>query len=174
MNDKRIVLHADLNSFFAMAEQQANPLLRKKPVGIVKAKGRTCIIAASVEAKKYGVVTGCRVGDAKKLCPDIILVPADFAKYEYLSYRFINLCRQFSDNCEVFSLDECFLDVTESQKFFLKSPKRISHENKLRVLDQSDLMDVCGLGFGLYKHLKALGINSFEQIRSLPLSYLHD
>ena len=133
------------------------------------------------------------------------------------------------------------MDVTESQKFFLKSPKRISleqkawqglvklygssflgtvnmaleikkglknigdwltcsigishnrllaklassqikpdglflisDENKLRVLDQSDLMDVCGLGFGLYKHLKALGINSFEQIRSLPLSYLHD
>ena len=114
----RTILHADLNSFFAMAEQQTNPQLRGKPVGIIKAKGRTCVIAASVEAKKFGVKTGCNVFEAKKLCPLIILVPADFGKYADMTCRFINICKTYSPICEVFSLDECFIDVTESEKFF--------------------------------------------------------
>ena len=63
----RVILHIDLDSFFATAAQQANPGLRKKPVGIVKAKGRSCIIAASKEAKKYGVKTGSDIFEAKKL-----------------------------------------------------------------------------------------------------------
>lgn len=115
---KRTILHADLNSFFARAQQQTNPTLRGKPVGIIKAKGRSCIIAASTEAKEYGVTTGCRVKEAKKLCPQIILVPADFDKYEDISLRFIQICTTYSPLCEVFSLDECFIDVTETEKFW--------------------------------------------------------
>lgn len=240
MNDKRIILHADLNSFFAMAEQQANPMLREKPVGIVKAKGRTCIIAASVEAKKYGVATGCRVGDAKKLCPDIILVPADFAKYEDISRRFIKICADCSPFCEVFSLDECFIDVSETEKFWSKLPDNISafhlawvelakawglalgavnialnikrrlrqeigdymtcsigishnrilaklasgqmkkdglfwinKDNVESVLDKSNLMAVCGLGYRLNAHLTKLGIENFLTLRSCSLPFLH-
>ncbi len=115
---EKIVLHADLNSFFAKAEQQANPAIRNKPVGVVKGKGRSCIIAASPEAKMRGVYTGSRVYDARKSCPDIILVPADFSKYEDISRRFIKICATYTPLCEVFSLDECFLDVTETEKFW--------------------------------------------------------
>lgn len=215
MTTQRTILHADLNSFFATAEQQANPALRGKPVGIVKAKGRSCIVAASVEAKKYGVGTGSRVYDAKKLCPDIILVPADFSKYEYISHEFIKICSLYSPLCEVFSLDECFIDVTETEKlwgnvfnivFDIKKRLRevgdwltcsvgvshnrflaklgskqikldglfwITEDNMIEVLDRSKLMDVCGLGFGLFRHLEKLGIDSFPKLRSCPQEFLY-
>src|SRR3989344_5455762 len=115
---EHVILHVDLDSFFATAAQQANPNLRGKPVGIVKAKGRSCIIAASKEAKKYGVKTGSSVFDAKKLCPSIILVCAEFEKYEDITYRFIKICQRYSPICEVFSLDECFLDITDTEKLW--------------------------------------------------------
>src|SRR3990167_7784584 len=115
---KRVILHVDLDSFFATAAQQANPNLREKPVGIIKAVGRTCIIAASKEAKKYHVKTGSSVFEAKKLCPSIILVPADFEKYEDITYRFIEICQGYSPICEVFSLDECFIDITDTEKLW--------------------------------------------------------
>ena len=236
----RIILHVDLNSFFARATQQANPALRGKPVGIVKALGRTCIIAASIEAKRYGVVTGCRVSDAKKMCPQIILMPADFDKYEDISLRFIKICAQYSPLCEVFSLDECFIDVSETADFWAKAPQKInlqqlaylelakswqlsigavniafeikrrlreeigdfltcsvgiSHnrllaklassqikydglfwitqDNIISVLDRSCLMDVCGLGGGLYSHLIRLGIDNFAKLRTCLLPYLY-
>src|SRR3989304_9219848 len=115
---ERVILHVDLDNFFATAAQQANPGLRNKPVGIVKAKGRSCIIAASKEAKKYNVKTGSNICEAKKLCPSIILIPADFEKYEDITYRFIEICRRYSPICEVFSLDECFVDITDTEKLW--------------------------------------------------------
>lgn len=215
MADKRVILHVDLNSFFATAEQQANPYLRGKPVGVIKGVGRGCIIAASVEAKRYGVTTGSNVFQAKKLCPSIILVPADFSKYADITYRFIDICKSYSPMCEVFSLDECFIDVGQTESFFgnvfniafdIKDRLRtdvgdymtcsigISHnrllaklasdqikpdglfwiteENMLSVLDKSELTDVCGLGFGLSRHLEKLGIDSFPKLRSKTLPFL--
>jgi len=87
-------------------------------VGIIKAVSRSCLIATSIEAKKLGIKTGMAVAEAKKLSPGIILVPADFEKYEDITYRFIKICKTYSPMCEVFSLDECFIDVTETEKFF--------------------------------------------------------
>lgn len=213
----RTILHVDLNSFFATAEQQANPRLRGRPVGIVKAHGRTCVIAASVEAKRYGVRTGTDVFEARKLCPQIILVPADFDKYANITYRFINICQSYSPTCEVFSLDECFIDITETEKLlggvlaiafeikrrlhdeigdWMTCSVGVSHNrllaklagkqikpnglfliteaNLFEVLDKSDLMDVCGLGWGLSLHLRKLGIDSFPKLRSKSWEFLHE
>ena len=212
----RTILHVDLNSFFATAEQQANPRLRGKPVGIIKARGRTCVIAASVEAKRYGVKTGTDVFEAKRLCPQIIFVPADFDKYADITYRFINICSSYSPICEVFSLDECFVDVTETEKllggvltiaFDIKKRLRseigdhvtcsvgISHNRLLAklassqikpdglflitedaaidILDKSSLVDVCGLGWALDRHLRRLGIDSFPRLRARSMEFLH-
>ena len=161
MNDKRIILHADLNSFFAMAEQQTNPKLRGRPVGVVKAKGRTCIIAASYEAKKYGVTTGSRVFDAQKLCPQIILVPADFAKYEAMSLRFIKICADYSPLCEVFSLDECFVDVTETEKFW-GNAFNIALEIKDRLRREVGEWMTCSVGISHNRLLAKLGSNQIK------------
>src|SRR4051812_2109835 len=105
---KRIILHIDFDSFFASAEQQCNPLLRNKPIGVTATNGRTCIIASSREAKRLGIGTGTRSYDAFRICPSIKLVPADFWKYWEISKKFIRICNDFSPFIEVFSLDELF------------------------------------------------------------------
>ncbi|MCG2691424.1 hypothetical protein L6272_01210 [Microgenomates group bacterium] len=113
-----IILHVDLNSFFASVAQQNHPFLRGKPVGIIKAIGRTCVIANSDEAKKFGVKTGMSLSEVKTLCPQIILVPADFSQYAEITKKFIKLMDNYSDQVEVFSLDEVFLDVTYTAHLF--------------------------------------------------------
>ena len=70
-------LFADMNAYFASVEQQMRPELRGKPVGVVPVMAEsTCCIAASYEAKRYGVKTGTRVADARLLCPPIAIVEA--------------------------------------------------------------------------------------------------
>ena len=112
------ILHVDLNSYFATIEQQQNPYLRGKPIGIVKDIGRTCIIAASHEAKQHGVKTGSNVHDAKHLCPQITLVKADFDKYFHYTKRFYTLIESFTPKVHLFSLDEAFLDATDCMNLY--------------------------------------------------------
>ena len=142
----RVTLHADLNSFFASVEQQADPALRGKPVGILKAKGRRCIIAASDQAKRFKVKTGINVYEAKRLCPQIILVPADFAKYEIMTQKFIRLASEFSDRVEVFSLDEVFLDISDTAWWF-GGP--LSLAKKLQARVNQELGEAVGCSIGI-------------------------
>ena len=115
---QNIILHLDMDSFFASVEQQANPKLVGKPIGIIKSEGRSCIIAASREAKKLGIKTGTSTYDAKKIYPKIIFVPADFFKYFFVTQKFIEICSRYSPDLEVFSIDELFLDVGQTAPFF--------------------------------------------------------
>lgn len=115
---KRVILHIDFDSYFASCEQQFNPALRGKPIGVTATNGRTCIIAASREAKKFGVKTGSRSWEAEKLCPDLQLVPAQFTRYWEISKKFIEISKDYSPFVEVFSLDEVFMDVTSTAHLF--------------------------------------------------------
>src|SRR5882672_590742 len=82
MDDAVNWLFLDLNAYFASVEQQVQPALRGKPVAVVPMLAdNTCCIAASYEAKAFGIKTGARVGDAKKLCPGLHLVEAVHALY---------------------------------------------------------------------------------------------
>jgi len=112
------ILHLDMDSFFASVEQQANPNLVGKPIGVIKGEGRSCIIAASREAKKLGIKTGISTYDAKKIYPKLSLVPADFDKYFSVTKEFIEICSRYSPDLEVFSIDELFLDVSQTAHFF--------------------------------------------------------
>src|SRR3990170_4756783 len=76
------IMHIDLNSCFATIEQQANRFLRGKPVAVAAyTTPNGCIVAPSIEAKRYGVKTGMRVKDGQMLCRDLIIVPPDPNKY---------------------------------------------------------------------------------------------
>ena len=92
--DQKIILHIDFDSFFASVEQQYNFSLRGKPIGVLAANSRSCIIASSREAKRLGIKTGARSFEAKQICPSIALVPADFIKYFEISKKFLNICKQ--------------------------------------------------------------------------------
>lgn len=142
----RVIIHADLNSFFASVEQQAVPALRGKPVGILKAKGRSCLIAASDEAKIFGVKTGANIYEAKRLCPRIVLVPADFAKYEVMTRKFIKLAAEFSDRVEVFSLDEVFLEITDTAWWFGGA---LALAKKLQSRVKQELGEAVGCSIGI-------------------------
>lgn len=111
----KYILHIDFNSFFATVEQQANPRLRGKPIGVTGGDRltRTVIGAASVEAKLRGVKTGMRIPEALKLCPDLILVKGDSDKYVEINKKFLNLLKGYTDKMEVFSIDEVFLEISE-------------------------------------------------------------
>lgn len=115
---QRIIFHIDFDSFFASVEQQYNPTFRNKPLGVTAVNGRSCIIAASREAKKYGVATGSRTFDAYRVCPQLLLTPAHFSRYWEISKTFISICKDYSPLVEVFSLDELFMDVTDTVDLF--------------------------------------------------------
>jgi DNA polymerase-4 len=81
-------LHIDLNSFFASVEQQLHPEYRDRPLAVVPTEAdTTCCIAASYEAKALGIKTGTQVGEAKRICPEIVLIEGDHAVYAEYSHR---------------------------------------------------------------------------------------
>jgi len=87
-SDRFGFLHIDLNSFFASVEQQLHPEYRGRPLAVVPTKGdTTCCIAASYEAKALGIKTGTQVGEAKRLCPEIVLIEGNHAEYAKYSER---------------------------------------------------------------------------------------
>lgn len=131
----RSIMHIDFNSYFATVEQQANPKLRGKAVGVTGGDRmhRTVLGAASIEAKRFGVKTGMQLWQAKKLCPRLILVPGDSDKYLAVTKRFLNILKDYGPYLEVFSIDEAFIQcvsISENQciSIALEIKKRIRLE----------------------------------------------
>ena len=154
------ILHLDMDSFFASVEQQGNPRLAGKPIGVIKEKGRTVIIAASREAKKLGIKTGTTTYEAKRIYPKIILVPADFDKYFSVTKKFVEICSRYSPDLEVFSIDELFLEVAKTKNFFggVSGIVRRIKEDMRRELGEHI---TCSIGISYNKLLAKLasGIN---------------
>ena len=119
MEDRRIILHIDMNSYFASVEQAADPFLRGKPVavggGISK---RTVVATASYEARARGVKTAMSTWEALRICPDLIVVEGDMAKYLHTTREIVKIYYQYTDLVEEFSIDEAFLDVTKTAARF--------------------------------------------------------
>jgi DNA polymerase-4 len=130
-----IILHIDFDSFFASVEQQYNPSLRGKPIGVTASNGRTAIIAASREAKKRGIKSPSSTYTAKEICPEIQFVKADFVKYWDVSKKFIGICKDYTPYLEVFSIDELFMDITLTAHLFGGKEKIIA-EIKRRIREE--------------------------------------
>lgn len=106
-------LFIDFNSYFASVEQQLDAALRGRPVGVVPVMAdSSCCIAASVEAKAFGVKTGTRVADAKRLCPQIVLILADHAKYVQVHQQAVAVVDRIVPVLQVVSIDEMECELT--------------------------------------------------------------
>ena len=113
MSVRRTVCFVDFNSYFAAVEQHANPLLRGKPVAVIASMtDATCCIAASREAKRYGIKTGTPVREARARCPGIILVLSDAVKYMNYHRRLISLIEEEIPVEKVCSIDELYAVFT--------------------------------------------------------------
>lgn len=167
---QNIILHLDMDSFFASVEQQANPNLVDKPVGVIKGEGRTCIIAASREAKKLGIKTGTPTYEAKRIYPKIILVPADFDKYFSVTQKFIEICSRYSPDLEVFSIDELFLEVTKTAQFF-GGTASLCQQIKETIKKEIGEYITCSIGISYNRLLAKLasGINKPNGIFEITL-----
>ena len=149
----RVILHIDMNAFFASVEQQANPDLQGKPVAVVGSGHRTVITTASYEARSFGVKTGMAIWEGRRTCPDLIIIVGDNKKYTQASRQIIGMMRQYTPLVEVFSIDEAFLDVTHSHALF-GTAETIAHQLKAQIRNKLGL--TCSVGIAPNKLLAKL------------------
>ena len=144
----RVILHCDVNNFYASAECACNPELEGKPVAVSgNPKTRTGIILAkNAIAKSYGVQTGEAIFQAKQKCPELVCLPPNFELYQELSNKIIDIYYDYTDTVESFGIDECWLDVTASLKLF-GSGEKIANEIRRRVLKEIGVTISVGVSF---------------------------
>jgi DNA polymerase-4 len=141
-------MHLDMNSYFASVEQQDNLAWRGLPVGVCEHLGGI-IIAASVEAKKWGIKTGTPVWEARKLYPKIILTPTRLDRYRFYNRRMVKVVSDYSSEVEIYSIDEVFVDLTKvcnvrktSVSLRVQPKQSISEDNKGLPRHPSDALGV--------------------------------
>ncbi len=164
----KVILHIDFDSYFASCEQQFDSKLRGKPIGVTAQNGRTCIIAASREAKKLGVKSPSRTFEALEIAPDMIFVPAHFEKYWEITQRFLNICKDYSPFVELFSLDEAFIDITATQNLYGGKFKLI---NKIKERIKNEIGEYVTVSVGIsYNKLLAKLASGLAKPNARPLT----
>lgn len=148
INWQQKILHVDINSYFATLLQQENPHLRGKPVGIIKDVGRTCIIAASKEAKKVGIKTGANSREAKIKAPDLILLPAQFDRYLDATKRLQKIFQSLSPKVYIYSLDEAFVDLSDCQKYLYQNQETLATILQQKIAQELGEWVTCNIGLG--------------------------
>lgn len=116
----RVILHCDLNCFFASVEMLYHPQYRDVPMAIGGDQERRhgIILAKNVLAKQRGIKTAESIRDAKKKCPELVIRQADYESYMYFSDKVRQIYYQYTDKVEPFGIDECWLDISESVNYF--------------------------------------------------------
>lgn len=149
----RVILHVDMDAFYASIEQRDRPELRGKPV-IVGGDGRRGVVAtASYEARPFGVGSAMPMAQALQLCPQAIVVPVRMSVYAEISRQVMEVLDGFSPDIEPLSLDEAFLDMTGAEGLF-GEPEAMGRQLKEAVFERTQL--TCSVGVAKNKFLAKL------------------
>lgn len=146
------LLHVDADGFFAAVEQSLNPAFRGRPV--VTGAERGIIAAASYEAKAHGVGRGLQLHEARKLCPDLVVLPSDYEAYSLYSQRMVAIVRRFTPLVEEYSIDESFADLTGCATVLGLSQEQVAEQ--LRTAVRTELGLTVSVGISLTKTLAKL------------------
>lgn len=135
-----------MDAFFASVEQRDNPELRGKPIAVGFDGPRGVVSTASYEARPYGVHSAMSMAQAKRRCPQLIVVPTHFEKYKEVSQQIHAVFHEYTDLVEPISLDEAFLDVTDNKKR-IELAVDIAKEIKQKILERTSLTASAGISF---------------------------
>lgn len=139
----RAIILVDMNAFFASVEQLDYPEWRGRALVVTNGRQGTCVITSSYEARSFGIKTGMRLKEARRLCPDVIQVPSRPERYIQVSRAIMQALNRLTPEIEIFSIDEAFLDVTASQRLF-GSVEKMCRMAKELVYEATGLL--CSVG----------------------------
>ena len=145
----RVILHCDMNSFYASVELLDHPELKERPVAVCGDPGSRhgVILAKNEGAKACGVRTAETVWQARRKCPDLVLLPAHREKYVHYSKVVNAIYETYTDLVEPFSIDESWLDLTGSLHLFGGDAGRVADEIRARVREETGLTLSAGVSF---------------------------
>jgi len=150
-------MHIDLNSCFATAEQQANPLLRDKPLCVAAYNSpNSCVISPSIEAKKLGIKVGMQVRDARLIYKNVIIRTPDPPKYRDIHQKFCKIFRDYSPNVTPKSIDEAVIDFNNVPAI-KRGLVEIGREIKRRMRKEIGEWISCSIGIAPNRFLAKLG-----------------
>lgn len=141
------IMHIDLNSCFAMIEQQARPSLRHRPIAVTnRLVEKSCVVACSYEAKRLGVKVGMRFDEARMYAPDIIMVETDPPKYHYAYQKMVEIMKSYSPSITMKSIDEGVIDFHGTEALHAWSMEEIGHQIKQRLKYEIGEYVTCNIG----------------------------
>jgi len=150
----RLILHIDMDAFFISVEQRDNPALLGKPAAVCGSLSRSVVTSATYEARPYGIRAGMSTQEAKRRCPQLILVAGNHSKYTQTSARIFTILKKYTPMVEVASIDEAYLDITQSLLLF-QTPLHITQSIKDQIRESEQL--TCSIGVAPNKLLAKLG-----------------
>ncbi|MBU3954172.1 MAG: DNA polymerase IV [Proteobacteria bacterium] len=145
-----MILHIDMDAFFAAIEQRDNPELRNKPVIVAGFSKRSVVSTASYGARKFGIHSAMPVFQARQLCPEVIIVPGNREKYAAESKKIMAIICGFSPLVEQVSIDEAYVDISGCEKLF--GPP-LAMAQKIQAAILKDLFLTCSIGIAPVKFL---------------------
>ncbi len=148
----RAILHFDGDAFFTSVEQAVHPTLKGRPV--VTGKERGIIACASYEAKALGISRGLALHEARRQCPQLVVLPSDYETYSLYSKRMFHIARRYTPMVEEYSIDEGFADLTGLRRVFHASYEEIARRIQSEI--QAELDITVSIGLSLSKSLAKL------------------